>query len=99
MAAVGGVAVCACDSPQAKLKNLVYHTARVSCLAWSPDSSRVATGSLDMSVMVYALDQPPSQRVTIKGAHSGGLSALLFQGPNRIVSAGLDACLRVWELE
>jgi len=77
----------------------VYHTARVSCLAWSPDSSRVATGSLDMCIMVSpALDQPPSQRVTIKGAQLGP-SALLFQDPKRIVSAGLDACLRVWELE
>ena len=38
---------------EVKLKNMVYHTARVNCIAWSPDSSKVATGSLDTCVLIY----------------------------------------------
>ncbi|XP_078431080.1 transducin family protein / WD-40 repeat family protein [Wolffia australiana] len=80
------------------LKNMLYHTARINCLAWSPDSKRVATGSLDSSVIVYELSKPASARVTIKGAHLGGVCGLAFVNVDSLVSAGEDACVRLWKL-
>ncbi|GJT20376.1 actin-interacting protein 1-2-like protein [Tanacetum coccineum] len=38
---------------EVKLKNMLYHTARINSLAWSPDNTMVATGSLDTCVIVY----------------------------------------------
>uniref|UniRef100_A0A0C9RR32 TSA: Wollemia nobilis Ref_Wollemi_Transcript_95_2686 transcribed RNA sequence n=1 Tax=Wollemia nobilis TaxID=56998 RepID=A0A0C9RR32_9CONI len=83
---------------EVKLKNMIYHTARINCIAWSPDSSKVATGSLDTCVLVYEVEKPVSSRITIKGAHLGGVYGLAFSDQSTVISAGEDACVRVWKL-
>lgn len=83
---------------QVKLKNMLYHSARVNCLAWSPDGRMVATGSLDTCVILYDIDKPASSRITIKGAHLGGVYGLAFFDDDRVVSSGEDACIRVWRM-
>ncbi|KAK8937418.1 hypothetical protein KSP39_PZI012579 [Platanthera zijinensis] len=85
-------------SREVKLKNMLYHSARINCLAWSPDNRMVATGSLDTCVIVYEVGKPASNRLTIKGTHMGGVYGLAFSDENSIVSAGEDACARVWRL-
>ncbi|KAK6921263.1 WD40 repeat [Dillenia turbinata] len=85
-------------SREIKLKNMLYHTARINCLAWSPDNSMVATGSLDTCVLIYEVDKPASNRITIKGAHLGGVYGLAFIDDQSVVSSGEDACVRVWKL-
>ncbi|KAL0816584.1 hypothetical protein Bca101_073028 [Brassica carinata] len=82
-------------SREMKLKNMLYHSARINCLAWSPNSSMVATGSLDTCVIVYEVDKPASTRMTIKGAHLGGVYGLGFADDTHVVSSGEDACIRV----
>ncbi|XP_009757931.1 actin-interacting protein 1-2 [Nicotiana tabacum] len=83
-------------SREVKLKNMLYHTARINCLAWSPDNTMVATGSLDTCVIIYDISKPASNRITIKGAHLGGVYGLAFTDEHSIVSSGEDACVRVW---
>ncbi|KAF3793675.1 stress protein [Nymphaea thermarum] len=83
---------------EVKLKNMLYHTARINCLAWSPDSTMVATGSLDTSVIIYDVNKPASHRITVKGAHLGGVYGLAFNDDHTIVSSGEDACIRLWRL-
>ncbi|KAA8529075.1 hypothetical protein F0562_033437 [Nyssa sinensis] len=61
-----------------KLQNMLFHSARINCLAWSPDSILVATGSLDTCVIIYEVGKPASSRTTIKGAHLGGVYGLAF---------------------
>lgn len=85
-------------SREVKLKNMLYHTARINCLAWSPNNSMVATGSLDTCVIIYEIDKPASSRMTIKGAHLGGVYGLAFTDEHSVVSSGEDACVRVWRL-
>ncbi|XXG74227.1 hypothetical protein AAC387_Pa07g3003 [Persea americana] len=87
-----------CVSREVKLKNMLYHTARINCLAWSPDNSMVATGSLDTCVIIYEVGKPASSRITIKGAHLGGVYGLAFTDENSVVSSGEDACVRVWKI-
>ncbi|KAF2323988.1 hypothetical protein GH714_005879 [Hevea brasiliensis] len=81
-----------------KLNNMLYHTARINCLAWSPNSSLVATGSLDTCVIIYEVGKPASSRITIKGANLGGVYGLAFTDECTLVSAGEDAFVRVWRL-
>ncbi|XP_061359520.1 actin-interacting protein 1-2-like [Gastrolobium bilobum] len=85
-------------SREVKLKNMLYHTARINCLAWSPDSRRIATGSLDTCVIIYEIDQPASNRITIKAAHLGGVYGLTFTDEYSLVSSGEDAFIRVWKI-
>lgn len=83
---------------QVKLKNMLYHTARINCMAWSPDSSMISTGSLDTCVIIYEVNKPASNRITIKGAHLGGVYGLAFTDECSVVSSGEDACIRVWKV-
>ncbi|KAL8137961.1 hypothetical protein V2J09_003962, partial [Rumex salicifolius] len=83
---------------EVKLNNMLYHTARINCLAWSPDSTMVATGSLDTNVLVYEIDKPASARMTIKGAHLGGVYGVAFIEDCNVVSSGEDGCVRLWTL-
>ena len=39
------------------------HTAKVTCVAWSPDSSRLATGGLDSQVVVWDPKDPMKPKV------------------------------------
>ncbi|RDX69773.1 Actin-interacting protein 1-2, partial [Mucuna pruriens] len=85
-------------SKEVKLNNMLFNTARINCLAWSPDSTLVATGSLDTCVIIYEVGKPASSRRTIKGAHIGGVYGLVFIDQERVVSSGEDGCVRVWSL-
>ncbi|KAK7269861.1 hypothetical protein RIF29_22638 [Crotalaria pallida] len=85
-------------SKEVKLNNMLFHTARINCLAWSPNSSLVATGSLDTCVIIYEIGKPAASRRTIKGAHLGGVYGLTFIEQERVVSSGEDGCVRVWSL-
>ena len=77
---------------------MLYHSARINCLAWSPDGKMLATGSLDTCVIVYDTSKPVSSRITIKGAHLGGVCGLAFIDKDNIVSSGEDAFIRIWRL-
>lgn len=85
-------------SREVKMRNMLYHTARISCLAWAPNSQTVATGSLDNSIIVWDMNKPASGRLTIKGAHSGGVTAVIFSSNSALISAGDDVCIRSWTL-
>uniref|UniRef100_K7LLJ5 Uncharacterized protein n=1 Tax=Glycine max TaxID=3847 RepID=K7LLJ5_SOYBN len=80
------------------LNNMLFNTARINCLAWSPDSTLIAPGSLDTCVIIYEVGKPASSRRTIKGAHIGGVYGLVFIDQERVVSSGEDGCVRVWNL-
>ncbi|WJX21243.1 Actin-interacting protein 1-2 [Trifolium repens] len=85
-------------SREVVLNNMLFHTARINCISWSPDSKLIATGSLDTCVIVYEIGKPAASRRTIKGAHLGGVYGLTFIGPETVVSSGEDSCIRVWNL-
>lgn len=81
---------------EVKVKNMLYHTARVNAVAWSPDSSKVATTSVDGCIYVYDVTKPASARTAIRNAHLGGASALVFVDSGTLASGGDDACVRLW---
>ena len=58
----------------------------------------VATGSLDTCVIIYEIGKPASSRITIKGAHLGGVYGLAFTEENSVISSGEDGCVRIWTL-
>lgn len=77
---------------------MLYHTSRINCLAWSPTNNMVATGSLDTCVIIYEINKPASSRITIKGAHLGGVYGLEFTDEYSVVSSGEDAFVRLWRI-
>jgi WD40 repeat protein len=72
----------------------VYHSTRITAVAWSPDSKHVASGSTDTHVMVFDVEQKIKHK-EIKFVHMGGVSALTWKDEGHIYSAGLDSCVRL----
>ena len=71
-----------------------FHSAKVNCVSWSPDSTMVASGSLDTSIIVWSVEKP-AKHLIIKSKDSisllfcfvifhllsvGGLCALVVVG-------------------
>ncbi|XP_045779171.1 actin-interacting protein 1 [Maniola jurtina] len=75
-----------------------FHTARVNCVAWSPDGARVASGSLDTSIIVWSV-QTPAKHVAVKNAHpQSQITGLAWIDDETLASVGQDANTRIWSL-
>ena len=55
---------------QVRVKGLwVFHTSRITCLAWSPAGNYLASGSLDENIFIWSLAKP-SSKTQISFTHS-----------------------------
>jgi WD40 repeat protein len=89
-----------------------HHLGSVYCLAWSPKSSLIATGSNDKTLKVmrmykeyygsrHVLQSNSEEDLTLHG-HSGTIRSVAFSHthPNTLISGGAgDNALRVWDIE
>lgn len=76
-----------------------FHNARINCLAWSPDSSMVASGALDTMIMIWSLEQM-SKHITIKNSHpQAQVVGLVWLDNERVVSAGHDGLVKLWTVK
>ena len=74
------------------------HTARVTCIAWSPDGKKAVSGALDTNVMVWSLTDP-GKRVKATNAHKEGVGGVVWVEEGRVVSCGADAAVKIWAVE
>lgn len=75
-----------------------FHSARVNSVCWDPTSSFCVSGSADESVILWNPAKPLSRK-QIRFAHKGGVTAVSYIDATRVVSAGLDGCIAVWNME
>lgn len=81
---------------QARVKGeWVFHTSRITALAWSPSGASLASGSLDENVFVWSLARPQS-KIQMAYAHTGGVTALAWANEETLVSVGNDNATVVW---
>ena len=79
---------------------LARHTQPVECLAFSPDTLKLASGGFDATVTIW--DFPSRKPVLTYRGHSRGLAGLAFHPDGRsVASSGLDASgsgeIRLWD--
>ncbi|KAB0793333.1 hypothetical protein PPYR_12953 [Photinus pyralis] len=75
-----------------------YHNAKVNCVAWSPDSLLVASGSLDTSIIVWSIEKP-SKHLVIKNAHAQNqITQLSWLDNETLVSVGQDCNTKIWNV-
>lgn len=76
-----------------------FHTAKVNCLAWSPNSKTLVSGGLDTNLIAWYPDQP-TKHFIIKHAHpQSQVTRVAFISDKLVVSTGQDATVRVWSIE
>lgn len=84
------------EVPERKLKikgKWVFHSARIACLSWSPDSMYVASASLDQNIIVWN-PRRAMRKTKIERVHKGGVTALQWASATDIMSAGVDGAIR-----
>lgn len=74
-----------------------FHSGRINGLAWTADGQHCASGSLDTHIYVWSV-QKPMRNIAIKNAGPGGVSAVFWTGDKQLASAGVDGCVRTWEI-
>ena len=74
------------------------HTARVTGIAWRADGKYATSGALDAAVFVWSWDDP-GKRVSVTAAHKEGVNAVCWQGNKKVVSVGMDAAVKTWDVE
>jgi serine/threonine protein kinase len=78
-------------------RRLKGHTDNLHCLAIAPDGRRVAAGSADQAVRIWALDQKGSPSIALEG-HSGTVTSVKFlPGGELLLSGSADGTIRLWE--
>lgn len=75
-----------------------FHNARVNCVAWSPDSLLVASGSLDTSIIIWHVEKP-AKHIIIKNAHAQSqITRLSWVDNQTVVSVGQDCNTKLWTI-
>lgn len=72
------------------------HTAGVVSAAFSPDGTRIATGSFDSTARLWDLSGKP---LAVLAGHTGGVSSVGFSPDGQcILTASFDGTARLWDL-
>ena len=96
--AAGRIATFVMPEGTLKTASWVFHTAKITSIAWSPSSTHAVSGSLDTNVYVWSIVKP-MKNIAIKGAHPGGVGGVGFLDEDTIVSAGTDGAFRTWSVK
>jgi WD40 repeat protein/tetratricopeptide (TPR) repeat protein len=94
----GAVALWRIDAPTAAPRMLDGHRGWVSDLAFSADGTRLLSAGDDGRLALWAVDDPAAARPvwSVEAHRDAVLTARLLDGHRRVVSAGVDALVRVW---
>ena len=80
-----------------KTPRWAYHVGRISCLKFNDAGTHCVSGSLDTHVYVWStLDV--GKYIAIKNASKDGVWGVAWVGEKRIVSAGGDGAVKVWDV-
>jgi hypothetical protein len=74
---------------------LKAHTAAITAVSWRIDSNILASASEDASARLWEMEN--GQQVKSWNAHGGGISYLCFAADGRLVTAGRDKQVKVWD--
>ncbi|XP_031778708.1 actin-interacting protein 1 isoform X1 [Nasonia vitripennis] len=76
-----------------------FHNARVNTVAWNPESSMVASGSLDTTIIIWSVTNPAKHTI-IKNAHSQSqITQLVWLDEETVISVGQDCNTKIWRVE
>lgn len=83
---------------KANAKEWGFHTAKVNCVSWAPNSLYVASGGLDTGVIIWSVEAP-EKHCLIRNAHEQSqITNVAWLDNSSLVSTGQDANIKVWNI-
>jgi len=87
------------DYEKANSREWGFHSAKVNCVAWSPDSLFVCSGGLDCALIVWSV-KAPERHLILKSAHvQSQITAVKWINEAAVASSGQDSNLKIWDVE
>jgi dipeptidyl aminopeptidase/acylaminoacyl peptidase len=84
--------------PGSVLATYRHHTNRVTTVAWSPNGTYIASGSLDQTVHVWAANTSTHLQISIYHGHTAGIQAVTWSPNGKLIASGsIDKTVQVWE--
>jgi len=75
----------------------VFHTSKVTALAFAPSGDRLASGGIDENLFIWSLSKVDA-RLLVPFSHNSGVTALAWSDDESLVSAGADGCVVTWKI-
>src|SRR5262249_15474405 len=73
------------------------HPGYIQCVAYSPDSRFLASGSTDKAVRIW--DLATGQEIRTLAGHTGWVTGVSFSPDgSRLVSSGLGGTIKIWDV-
>ncbi len=74
------------------------HTDRVTSVAWSPNGKYIASGSLDKTARIWAVNSGNHSQPFIYRGHTAGVKSVTWSpDSNRVASGSEDKTVQVWD--
>eukprot|EP01032_Pedospumella_encystans_P007894 gene7894-9411_t len=75
----------------------VFHSSKITSLAWSPEGRYLASGSLDENIYLWSVANPAS-KLQLPFTHTGGVSAVEWLAEGKLISGGNDGAVVTWNV-
>ncbi|XP_018025987.1 actin-interacting protein 1-like isoform X2 [Hyalella azteca] len=76
-----------------------FHNAKINCIAFSPNSELIATGSLDTTVIVWSM-KDMHKRITLQKCHpQSQVTDVLWLSDEYLVTVAHDATVKTWTIK
>ena len=87
------------DYSKANPREWGFHTAKVNCVAWSPNSLYVASGGLDCSLIVWSVEKPEKHLILTSAHSQSQLTDVEWLDNQSIATCGQDGNVKVWDVD
>jgi len=76
-----------------------FHSAKVNCVDWSPDSLFVCSGGLDCSLIVWSVKSPEKHLTLTSAHHQSQITGVKWIDNSTVASCGQDSNVKIWDIE
>lgn len=87
------------DYAKANPREWGFHTAKVNCVSWSPNSLFVASGGLDCSLIVWSVEKPEKHLILTSAHSQSQLTDVEWLDDKSIATCGQDGNVKIWDVD
>jgi len=87
------------DYAKANPREWGFHTAKVNCVAWSPNSQYVASGGLDCSLILWSVEKPEKHKIQTSAHSQSQLNSVVWLDNQSIATCGQDGNVKIWDVD